>query len=309
MYSKVLLITWFLISISAGNATSQDQYSFSGKRAMEWIEYQCQLGPRTINSVGSKALRDSISSLCHSLDVEFTSMQFQVADPYGSSNLELTNMMISLGPEGGKRLWLGAHYDSRPVCDKEVDPVLAAKPLVGANDGASGVAVLLHLVELLHSAELEYGVDIILFDGEDYGHSGDISGFCLGSRYLARTWNKFGSPLVGYEPIGLILLDMVGEHNLRIPMEYHSISRAPGFTRLVFQRANQLALGAFVPVVGKPVYDDHVPFLDTGLPAVDLIDFDFPQWHTSGDVPAVCSPESLRQVGELVLDICLNPLF
>jgi hypothetical protein len=102
---------------------------------------------------------------------------------------------------------------------------------------------------------------------------------------------------------------MVGEHNLRIPMEYHSISRAPGFTRLVFQRANQLALGAFVPVVGKPVYDDHVPFLDTGLPAVDLIDFDFPQWHTSGDVPAVCSPESLRQVGELVLDICLNPLF
>ncbi len=309
MYSRILLITWFLMSISAGNASCQDQHRFSGERAMEWIEYQCQLGPRTINSVGSIALQDSVRSLCRGLGVKFTPMQFQVADPYGDSDLKITNMLISLGPEGGKRLWLGAHYDSRPVCDKELDPVLAAKPLVGANDGASGVAVLLHLVELLYSADLEYGVDIILFDAEDYGHSGDISGFCLGSRYLAKSWNKFGSPLAGCEPVGLILLDMVGEHNLRIPMEYYSISRAPDFTRLVFQRAEQLAIEAFVPVVGKPAYDDHVPFLDVGIPAVDLIDFDFPEWHTSGDVPSVCSPESLRQVGELVLDICLNPLF
>lgn len=309
MYSRILLFTWFVMSISAGSVYCQDQYSFSGKRAMEWIEYQCQLGPRTINSVGSIALQDSIESLCLDLDVKFTKMQFHIADPYGDSNLEITNMLISLGPEGGKRLWLGAHYDSRPVCDKEVDPALAAMPLVGANDGASGVAVLLHLVELLHSADLEYGIDIILFDAEDYGHAGDLSGFCLGSRYLAKSWNKFGSPLAGCEPVGLILLDMVGEHDLRIPMEYYSISRAPGFTRLVFQRADQLALGAFVPVVGKAAYDDHVPFLEAGLPAVDLIDFDFPEWHTSGDVPSVCSPESLRQVGELILDICLNPLF
>jgi glutaminyl-peptide cyclotransferase len=309
MYSRVLLISLILMTLLSNQAKSQSEIVFSGNRAMEWLEYQCQLGPRTMGSPGSLALQDSISTLCKRLNVRCVPIKFKLDDPYGDSELTLTNIVISLGPSRGKRLWLGAHYDSRPVCDKETNPVLAARPLVGANDGASGVAVLLHLIELLHSEQLEYGIDILLFDGEDYGHAGDVAGFCLGSKQLVKSWNKFGSPLAGCNPYGLILLDMVGEKNLQIPMEYYSVSRAPVFTEMVFQRASQLSLSAFIPETGKPVYDDHVPFLEAGLPAVDLIDFDFPEWHTSGDVPSVCSPESLQQVGALLLDICLKPLF
>ncbi len=280
---------------------------FSGVRAMELLTAQCDLGTRIPGSAGNRQLREMVLELARKHGFKTQVLCFEATDPMTDQPVQVCNIIASSGPEGGQRLWLGAHYDTRPVCDRDPDPELRSSPLVGANDGASGVAVLLHLMEILGANPPPQGVDFLFFDGEDSGLAGDPSGFCLGSRQLAATCRDFGNPLSQGTPRGLIVLDMVGKKNLQIPMEAYSLVNAPEWTEAVFDRAAQLGLAAFVPQRGPGVYDDHVPFLEMGIPAVDLIDFDFPEWHTTGDTPEICSASSLTEVGRLMLDLIYNP--
>ncbi len=291
---------------SAGD--EQEPPVFSGQRAMALLEFQCDLGPRNPGAEAHAALQRSIATHADTLGLPFARLCFQRDDPYGEEPLTLCNLVIAAGPPGGRRLWLGAHYDTRPYCDRDPDPARRLEPLLGANDGASGVAVLLHLAELLAAQAPSRGVDLIFFDGEDYGREGDLGAYCMGSTHLALTWQEFGNPLATGKPEGLILLDMVGQTGLAVPMEGYSLQVAPEWTRAVFARASELGLAVFEPVPGRPIYDDHVPFLRAGIPAVDLIDFDFPAWHTSADRPEVCSAKSLEQVGRLLTDVCYRPL-
>jgi len=303
----LLLILALSLPPAAAVATVAGGGDFSGDRAMHWLEYQCALGHRSPGSPGHAALRTAFVAHSDSLGLAISPWRCSAPDPAGGEDLQLCNYVISAGPRGGRRLWIGAHYDTRPVSDHDPDPELARLPLAGANDGASGVAVLLHLAELLAADPPPIGVDLIFFDGEDSGLAGEPETFCLGSARMAAELKSFGNPLAAGDPLGLILLDMVGEKNLEIPMESISLSQSADWTRSIFARAADLGLDAFIPVPGRPVFDDHVPFLRAGIPAVDLIDFEFPQWHTSGDVPSVCSPASLEQVGALMLDLIRNP--
>lgn len=281
--------------------------AFSGARAMTWLRAQCALGPRHPGSPGQARLRRLIAAHADSLRLSCAPACFTLDDPYGDGRLEVCNYVISAGPPGGRRLWIAAHYDTRPRSDRDPDPRLAVRPLIGANDGASGVAVLLHLAELLAARPPARGVDLIFLDAEDYGREGDLANYCLGATHLAAHWQEFGSPLAGGTPDGLVLLDMVGKRNLTIPIEGYSLRQAAPWTRAVFDRAAALGLEAFVPEPGPTVWDDHVPFLRAGIPAVDLIDFDYPQWHTSRDTPEACDAASLEQVGRLVADLCYRP--
>lgn len=285
----------------------QGTREFSGARAMELVVAQCDLGPRTPGSEGNRQLREMIVDLARKQGLGVSTLCFEAADPMSDQTLQLCNVVVSAGPRGGKRLWLGAHYDTRPVSDHDEDPELRSTPLVGANDGASGVAVLLHLMEIMGKTPPSRGVDLMFFDGEDSGLSGAPTSFCLGSQRLAATCRDFSNPLSAGTPIGVVILDMVGKKDLQIPMEGYSRVNAPAWTNAVFARAEKLGLKAFVPDQGPAVYDDHVPFLEQGIPAVDLIDFDFPQWHTTGDTPEVCSAASLEQVGRLMVDLIFNP--
>jgi hypothetical protein len=296
-----------LMGPSAARGQAAGPPEFSGDRAMELLVAQCDLGPRTPGSEGNRRLREMITAEAHRLGLASSVLCFEGVDPLSGDPIEICNIVVSAGPEGGERLWVGAHFDTRPISDHDQDPARRAEPLVGANDGASGVAVLLHLMEIMGATGPPAGVDLLFFDGEDSGRAGDSSGFCLGSRRLAATWSDFGSPLSRGTPRGLVVLDMVGEKDLRIPMEAISLANAPEWTEHVFARAAALGLPAFVPEQGRPVYDDHVPFLQQGIPAVDLIDFDFPQWHTTGDTPAICSAASLAQVGRLMVDLIYGP--
>ncbi|MEN8005673.1 MAG: M28 family peptidase [Candidatus Krumholzibacteriota bacterium] len=280
---------------------------FSGDRAMELLIAQCDLGPRTPGSVGNRQLREMIVETARSGGLEVNTLCFDAVDPLSGEAVRLCNVVVSAGPTGGQRLWLGAHYDTRPISDHDDDPELRSTPLAGANDGASGVAVLLHLMEILADNPPPQGVDLMFLDGEDSGLAGSSDGFCLGSRRLAETCRDFGNPLARGTPRGVVILDMVGEKNLQIPMEGFSMVNAPAWTAAIFERAEKLGLAAFVPERGPGVFDDHVPFLQQGIPAVDLIDFDFPQWHTTADTPAICSGASLAQVGRLVMDLIYNP--
>lgn len=281
--------------------------SFSGARAMHWIEVQCDLGPRPPGSPALEKLRRLIADHADSLGLASQRLCFKATDPWFGHPQEFCNLVVSIGPQGGDRLWFGAHYDTRPVSDLDPDPAKRDLPLLGANDGGSGTAILLHLMEILAANPPPRGVDLIFFDGEDSGQAGDPSGFCVGSRHLAATWRSFGSPLAAGRPRGLIVLDMVGRRGLRIAKEGHSRRFAPELNTAVFARAAELGLRAFVPEPGVTIYDDHVPFLEKGVPAIVLIDFDFPEWHTQADTPAICDPGSLAQVGRLAVSLALSP--
>lgn len=307
--SAVFLLAYFFSSMVSTSVWAGDVPSFSGDRAMELLVMQTDMGPRTPGSPGNLKLREAIISQARRGNLRVQTHIFKTEMPMGISPVELCNVIVSGGPEGspaGPRIWLGAHFDSRPVCDKDPDVNLRDQPLVGANDGASGVAVLLHLMELLAENPPSVGVDLIFFDGEDSGVSGDPGTYCIGSQRLASTLGDFSNPLSGVQSEGLILLDMIGDRDLFIPMEAYSLRNAPDFTHKVFQRALDLGLPAFSMTPGSAVFDDHVPFLQQGIPAVDLIDFNFPHWHTTSDTPETCSAASLQQVGILITDIVYN---
>lgn len=270
---------------------------------MEHLTAQTDLGPRPPGSKALADLRRMITELARAHGLRAVTLCFDAVDPQTGDPVEICNIVVQAGPEGGERLWLGAHYDTRPVSDQDPDPERRAVPIIGANDGASGVAVLMHLMEIMGDKPPTEGVDLLFFDGEDSGVSGDPRSFCLGSARLAATWQDFGNPLATGTPSGLIVLDMVGRKGLAIRQEAYSLGSSPEWTLAVFARADELGLTAFIPERGTPVFDDHIPFIEAGIPAVDLIDFDFPEWHTTADLPEACSPESLEQVGRLVTDL------
>ena len=306
-YTLLSVILATLPAASGFGGEPEPLPEFSGARAMELLIAQCDLGNRIPGSVGNRKLREMILDLALEKGFKAQTLCFEATDPMTGEPVQVCNIVVSVGTQQEQRLWLGAHYDTRPVSDLDADPELRSTPLTGAIDGASGVAVLLHLMEILGGNPPPGGVDFLFFDGEDSGLSGDPGGFCLGSRQLAATCRDFGNPLSQGTPRGLIVLDMVGKKNLQIPMEAYSLVNAPEWTELVFERAEQLGLAAFVKQRGPAIYDDHVPFLEIGIPAVDLIDFDFPQWHTTGDTPEICSASSLDEVGRLVLDLIYKP--
>jgi hypothetical protein len=290
--ARFLLLLFLLGSGSAPAATGSVP-GFDGDRAMELLEAQVALGPRNPGSEGHEAclafLAEHLAAHAHSV----TPHTFKVEDPYGEGSLRLTNLTASFFPERTRRIALAAHWDTRPRADRQPGGAVD-DPIPGANDGASGVAVLLTLAEILSTRHPEgFGVDLLLFDGEDYGREGDLAHYLIGSRRYVADHPR-------YRPEALILLDMVGAEGLVISMEGNSLRHAPELTQRVFSMAATLGLSAFVPVPGRPIMDDHVPFLRAGIPAVDLIDLDYRWWHTLEDTPDKCSADSLAQVGELI---------
>jgi hypothetical protein len=211
----------------------------------------------------------------------------------------LRNIVGRFGPAGGGRLLLVAHWDTRPWADEERDPELRERPIPGANDGASGVAVLLEVARALGRASLPRGVDILLADGEDLGRPGNNASYCQGSRYFA------GRGLGSYEKA--VVLDLVGGRNLFLPVEANSLRLAPTVVDWVWERGLELSPEVFSRRVGPAVYDDHMPLNEAGLPSADVIDISYPAWHTLADDLEAVSPQSLAAVGRVALSLALRP--
>ncbi|MFQ5823301.1 MAG: DUF4910 domain-containing protein [bacterium] len=209
----------------------------------------------------------------------------------------MTNIIASFAPEKNERILLCAHWDTRPWADQDPDLENRDKPILGANDGASGVAVLLEVAKTIQISEPKFGVDIIFFDGEDAGLPGQTDSYALGSQYFAKNKDFHYHPQFG------ILLDMVGDKDLQIYQEENSLEYAPQIVEKVWNKAQRLELQAFIPTPGYEVTDDHMPLLRAGIPCIDLIDFNYDYWHTLEDTPDKCSPESLAQVGQLLLSL------
>lgn len=252
---------------------------FDGPRAMEDVQSQMAFGPRT---PGSSA---------HDQIVQW--IQTQVKDAGWQVEVQQTTRMghpiqniIAKRGSGQPWIFLGAHYDSRMRADQDSDPTKRLQPVPGANDGASGVAVLLELARVL-PANLNKQVWLAFIDAEDQG---DLPGWdwILGSRALAES--------LGSKPDAVVIIDMIGDADLNIYMERNSDQ---GLTREIWNQAAQAGFGSqFIPQIKYDMLDDHTPFLQKGIRAVDIIDFDYPYWHTSADTADKLSAKSLEAVGE-----------
>jgi len=301
---RIAIVPLVALLVAAGCKSQGDAIekpSFSGERAFELLVAQCDFGPRPPKSAAIDSLRAWFVQFLDTL-ADTVYLQHFSEIGYEGEIIPLANVIASFNArQRDYRILLLAHFDTHPWAEKDPDSANHLKPIMGANDGASGVAVLLHLAELLHRNPPPIGVDIFLTDGEDYGREDDLSRYLMGSKYFARnaaksTW-KFA-----------ILLDMIGEKDVRIPKEqYSSLQFAPDVVDTLWARAKALGLTAFIDSLGKPVIDDHHPLAQVGIKAVDLIDFDYPYWHTMEDTPDKCSPLSLEQVGKLLVDVIYAP--
>ncbi len=220
----------------------------------------------------------------------------------------MVNLIGSWFPDRLDRVVLGAHYDTRPNPDEDPDPAKRKQPFIGANDGASGVALLMEIANTLKDSPTPWGVDLVLFDGEEWFRLRARKGlrrrvFPGPRRPLAREYaqaqrsRKRGIPHYSFG----IVLDMVGDKDLTVDQEPYSVDFAPKLVRDVWSVAKALKVTQFRDRLGRVhVTDDHLPLYNSGIPAIDIIDFDYPHWHTATDLPENCSPESLEAVGKVV---------
>ena len=190
-----------------------------------------------------------------------------------------------------------AHWDTREFADKDSSFNLESNrlSLVGANDGASGTAVLMTLAEMLsENPPLNIGIDLLFLDAEDMGTYGNPDTWAIGAKVFSKYLKK---PFPQYA----ICLDMIGDKNQEFLIEQFSYNYAREIVNKVWGLANELGFAQFKYYLGSPIIDDHyVLFKNTGIPSIDIIDFDYKYWHTTQDTPDKCSPESLEAVGTVI---------
>ncbi len=286
---KILLTTIILliaVIYPAGcTIINQEEKSipvFNGERAYKDIEYQVSFGPRIPGTPGQDQFLKWLNEELAKYDWE---VELQIHEIKGKT---ITNVVASRG-EDGQYILLGAHYDTRIYADLDPDPGMRSLPVPGANDGGSGVAVLLEMARILPD-ELPVPVQLVFFDAEDNGGIGDWD-WILGSRAFVQQ--------LEIPPKAAIIVDMVGDADLKIYKEHNS---DVDLMEQIWEQARLLGYDeVFLPEYKFSVLDDHTPFLEAGIPAVDIIDLDYPYWHTTADTADKVSVESLQIVGDTLL--------
>ncbi len=268
---------------------------FDGAAALGHVETQLSFGPRVSGTTEAREMGDWLDSLLRTHADTVVVQKWDHVTRRGDT-LSLRNFIARFRPEDSPRILFLAHWDTRPTADGPASQNTAL-PVPGANDGASGVAVLLGIAEALRKVPPSVGVDLLFVDGEDYGIFPDQD-VLLGSAYYA------GSPLPGPKPLFAVLLDMVGDKDLQIYQEGNSMAGAPEVVSLVWNAARDLGYGdVFRRSTRHTLTDDHVPLLDAGFRAIDVIDFDYPSWHTPEDTGDKVSARSLQVVGDVMMGV------
>ncbi len=265
------------ISSPLGTAPAQ----FSGEQAMEHVQAQMAFGPRPTGSAANRQTGHYILAALKSAGWQTETQEFTYLDT------PVRNIIGKAAVGRGPVIIIGAHYDTRRRADQDKQNPQA--PVPGANDGASGVAVLLELARTLNTQTLHNEVWLAFFDAED---NGDLDGWqwIVGSRYMADT--------LTVTPQAMILADMIGDADQQI---YYDANSNVALSAQLFKLAAGLGYGAqFIPAPKYAMEDDHTPFAERGIPAVDLIDFDYPYWHTTQDTADKLSAASLERVGRVL---------
>ena len=283
-HSSLLLLTCAIVLSSCAREQrgTDSAAGFDGDQAMRYVANQLEFGDRIPGSEAHTATGDWILAELQQARWE-THVQEFVYD-----GVPMRNLIARAGPQANGGILLGTHYDTRPYADRDGDSPESAVP--GANDGASGVAVLLELARILPTERLNQPLQLVFFDGED---SGRIDGWpwAIGSAQFVAEARDL--------PARAVIVDMVGDADLQLYLEGNS---DPGLSAEIWAVAAELEMDGFIAKEGRNILDDHVPFRDAGIPAIDIIDIDYPYWHTTQDTLDKVSAESLAQVGETLLE-------
>ena len=270
---------------------------FHGTRAYEYLKQLCAIGPRPSGSSGMAAQQKLLGEHFTQCGAVVEWQRFGVKHPVDGSPVPMANLIARWYPERQERILLCAHYDTLPF--PMLDPVNPRGTFVGANDGASGVAVLMELAHEIADLKTPYGVDVVLFDGEEFIFS-QRHRYFLGSEYFAR--QLIGGPAAHGYRWG-VLLDMIGDADLQIYQDRTSMGwrDVRPLVEEIWATAARLGVREFIPRQKYAIQDDHVPLHDiAGIRICDIIDFDYPPWHTQQDTPEQCSALSLAKVGWVV---------
>ena len=285
---------------------------FSADSAYQYVTSQCDFGPRVPGTDAQKACAKWLQNelLRHGATVK---LQEGEMTAYNGAKLPVINIVGSFNPDAKMRVLLMSHWDSRPFADNDPDPAKRKQPVMGANDGASGVGILLELARLCNEKLPQVGIDIFLTDAEDYGAPDDWKGthdekwWALGTQMWCKQAAKDG-----YRAQYGILLDMVGSANATFYREYYSERYASSFVNEIWQAAARLGYGdLFINQGGGGVTDDHV-FVNRMLqiPCIDIIDTRTdtdgtfcPEWHTTHDTMDNISRETLGKVGRVLVSL------
>jgi len=272
---------------------------FDGQAAYRAIEAQVAFGPRIPGTPGHAAEAAWLDSLLRPLADTLIVQSWTHVTEAGDT-IPLRNFVARFNPGASEHLLFMAHWDTRPHADAAGSRDSAA-PVPGANDGGSGTAVLLGVAAALRQLPPSVGVDLLFVDGEDYGVFDNKVDVLLGSKYYAA------HPVSGGPPLYAVLFDMVGDRELQIYQEGNSLTGAPEVVDLVWTVARKAGHGnVFIPSQRWTLTDDHVSLQAQGIRAIDVVDFDYPYWHTPDDTPDKVSAQSLQAVGEVALALVAN---
>jgi peptidase M28-like protein len=269
---------------------------FDGKRAMKYLQAICDIGPRMSGTKGMQKQQELVKKHFEDLGFKVTYQSFKARQNSVKGELDFTNVIVSFQPDKKRRVILCSHYDTRPIADQEPDPRDWRKPFVSANDGGSGVAMLMELAHHMKDLKTNVGVDFVLFDGEEYIWKTDGPNkdrYFIGSEHFAQTWRQTKNRC---DYSAAILLDMTAGKQIRFPVEVNSYRRAPELCKEIWRIAKDQKADAFMWREGHEVQDDHLALQKVLIPAIDIIDFDYPHWHRLSDTPDACSAASFEQV-------------
>lgn len=330
-YTFIPLLLWLIVAIVAcssnkktaageneANAETTEPVNvpaFNADSAYQYIQTQADFGPRVPNTAAHKACGEYLAKKLEAFGAKVYNQHTDLV-AYDNTILKARNVIGAYNPESKRRVLLCAHWDSRPYADQDADKTKHHSPILGVNDGASGVGVLLEVARQLQQQAPAIGIDLIFFDAEDYGtpsfHQGTYKEdtWCLGSQYWGRV------PHVdGYNARYGILLDMVGGKSATFYKEMFSQRTAGKQVKKIWDTAHRLGFGNFFPKgQGTEVTDDHIYVYNLRqIPCVDIINYD-PNcdtgfgdfWHTTGDTMEVIDKSTLNAVGQTLLEVIYN---
>jgi glutaminyl-peptide cyclotransferase len=272
------------VALSVACAQAQTP-AFDGKRAFEHVRQLVDLGPRVAGTAGAQKARDYIKAQLAAIGLTAQEQAFRATTPTGPVDMVNLRVFLPGATASGERLLLAGHYDTKLFRDFT---------FVGANDGGSSTAFLIEAARVLKDRKGAIPIELVFFDGEEAVLEWTPMDHTYGSQYYVDTAKKDGTLK---QIRGLILVDMIGDSDLRISRESSS---TPWMTDAIWATAKRLKRPEFIDQ-STPIEDDHVPFLQAGVPAVDIIDLDYPEWHRAGDRLDKVSAASLQAVGDVVL--------
>lgn len=303
MRSRLRLAVLAALAAGCGAGGGTPAKEFDGALALARVKTQVDFGPRVSGMPGHAAMARWLDSMARTTADSVTVQKWWHKTATGDS-IAMINVLAQFNLTATERVLYLAHWDTRPRAERDPDPTKKGLPIPGADDGGSGVAILLGVADALKKLPPDVGVDLLYVDGEDYGEFGpprvDV---LIGASYYAT------HPIAAGRPKFAVLWDMVGHANARFAVESNSQIAAPDVVDRVWGAAAALGYGHIFPrATSGGITDDHIPLIDAGMRAIDVIDINYPFWHTMQDTPDKVSAQSLEAVGNTAVAVIRRAL-